>query len=75
LKQCIYNNLLVSLLAVEIKVLKLRKALYGLTQASRAWNAKLDKELIAFGFVKSKLEHAVYRRSSKKSFLLVGGVC
>jgi hypothetical protein len=54
------------------KVLKLRKALYGLRQAPRAWNAKLDKELMALGFVRSKLEHAVYRRSSKGSFLIVG---
>jgi hypothetical protein len=54
------------------KVLKLKKALYGLRQAPRAWNAKLDKELIALGFVKSKLELVVYRRSSKNSFLLMG---
>jgi hypothetical protein len=54
------------------KVLKLRKALYGLRQAPRAWNAKLDKELIALGFIKSKLDHAVYRRSNKNSFLIVG---
>ena len=54
------------------KVLKLRKALYGLRQAPRAWNAKLDKELVALGFVRSKLEHAVYRRSCKNSFLLMG---
>jgi hypothetical protein len=54
------------------KVLKLEKALYGLRQAPRAWNAKLDKELIALGFVRSKLEHAVYKRSSSKSFLIVG---
>ena len=32
----------------------------------------MDKELIALGFVRSKLEHAVYRRSNKSSFLLVG---
>jgi hypothetical protein len=43
-----------------------------LRQAPRAWNAKIDSELIALGFVKSKLEHAVYRRSSRNSFLLVG---
>jgi hypothetical protein len=54
------------------KVLKLKKALYGLRQAPRAWNVKLDKELIALDFVKSKLEHVVYRRSSKNSFLLMG---
>ena len=54
------------------KVLKLRKALYGLRQAPRAWNSKLDKELIALGFTKSKLEHAVYRRGNQESFLIVG---
>ena len=54
------------------KVLKLRKALYGLRQAPRAWNAKLDKEMMALGFERSKLEHAVYRRTSKNSFLIVG---
>jgi hypothetical protein len=53
-------------------VLKLKKALYGLRKAPRAWNAKLDKELIALDFVKSELEHVVYRRSSKNVFLLVG---
>jgi heterodisulfide reductase subunit B len=54
------------------KVLKLKKALYGLRQAPRAWNAKLDEELIDLGFERSKLEHAVYKRRSKGSFLLVG---
>jgi len=54
------------------KVLRLKKALYGLRQAPRAWNSKLDKELIALGFLKSKLDNAVYRRSSRDSFLLVG---
>ena len=54
------------------KVLRLRKALYGLKQAPMAWNAKLDKELISLGFERSKLDHAVYRRSNRNSFLLVG---
>ena len=54
------------------KVLKLRKALYGLKQAPRAWYAKLDRELQALGFVRSKLEHAVYVRRNSRSFLLVG---
>ena len=54
------------------KVLKLRKALYGLKQAPRAWNAKLDRELLALGFVRSKMDHAIYRRKNRNSFLLVG---
>jgi hypothetical protein len=34
----------------EGKVLHLRKALYGLWQAPRAWNAKLDSTLRRMGF-------------------------
>ena len=55
------------------KVLKLRKALYGLRQAPRAWNARLDKELLRLGFEKNPHEHAVYRRGdSSGNFLIVG---
>ena len=53
-------------------MLKLKKALYGLRQAPRAWNARLDKELLKLGFVKNPQEHDVYRRSDKTSLLLVG---
>jgi hypothetical protein len=34
----------------EHKVLKQRKALYGLHQASRAWNVKLNDTLLSLGF-------------------------
>jgi hypothetical protein len=34
----------------EHNVLKLKKALYGLRQAPRAWNAKLDNSLLSLGF-------------------------
>ena len=54
------------------KVLKLKKALYGLRQAPRAWNARLDSELVKLGFVRNPLEHAVYRRLGKDGLLLVG---
>lgn len=56
----------------ENKVLQLRKALYGLRQASRAWNAKLDESLVSLGFERSPLEHAVYKRSNGKATLIVG---
>ncbi|KAF0932405.1 hypothetical protein E2562_010320 [Oryza meyeriana var. granulata] len=44
----------------EHKVYRLRKALYGLRQAPRAWNAKLDDSLMSLGFQRSITEHAVY---------------
>jgi hypothetical protein len=34
----------------EHEVLKLRKALYRLHQALRAWNVKLDNTLLSLGF-------------------------
>ena len=56
----------------EHKVLKLHKALYGLRQAPRAWNIKLDRTLISLGFEKSPLEHAMYKRGKGRDHLLVG---
>jgi hypothetical protein len=54
------------------KVLRLRKALYGLRQAPRAWNSKLDASLTSLGFEKCPLEHALYRKGDSNTFLLVG---
>ena len=56
----------------EHKVLKLKKALYGLRQAPRAWNAKLDNTLLALGFQKSEAEHGVYIRGLGEARLIVG---
>lgn len=56
----------------EHKVLKLHKALYGLKQAPRAWNAKLDRTLVALDFQKCPTEHAMYKRRGNGSNLLVG---
>lgn len=38
----------------------------------RAWNSKLDKTLLSFGFERSPLEHVVYKRRNQNSVLLVG---
>jgi hypothetical protein len=55
----------------EGKVLRLRKALYGLRQALRAWNSKLDDTLKKMDFVQSEHEHAMYSRSHDDDILLV----
>jgi hypothetical protein len=44
----------------EGKVLHLRKALYSLRQAPRAWNAKLDSTLKGMGFGQSPHEAVIY---------------
>ncbi|GJQ93568.1 zinc finger, CCHC-type containing protein [Tanacetum coccineum] len=49
------------------KVYKLIKALYGLSQAPRAWNVKLDQTLKSLDFKKCNLEQAVYTKRSKTS--------
>jgi len=56
------------------KVLRLNKALYGLKQAPRAWNARLDQELRKLGFNRSLEEHAMYRKGTGSTLILVG-VC
>ncbi|CAO2193121.1 unnamed protein product [Urochloa humidicola] len=57
---------------MEGKVCRLRKALYGLRQAPRAWNTKLDATLRKMGFEQSPHDAAVYRRGRGGSSLLVG---
>jgi hypothetical protein len=56
----------------EEKVLRLSKALYGLRQAPRAWNAKLDATLLSLGFQRCPSEHAVYMRCNGDERLLLG---
>ena len=58
----------------EHKVYHLHKALYGLHQAPRAWNQKLDEKLSALGFSKCPSEHAIYCRGKGDERPVVG-VC
>jgi hypothetical protein len=53
-------------------VLHLCKALYGLWQAPRAWNDKLDSTLKGMGFAPSPHEAAIYRRGNGGNTLLMG---
>jgi hypothetical protein len=56
----------------EGKVLRLRKTLYGLRQAPRAWNTKLDSTLKGMGFGQSPHEAAIYQRGNGGNAMLVG---
>ena len=42
------------------KVCRLNRSLYGLKQASRAWNQKIDKALQELGFTKSVADYCIY---------------
>jgi hypothetical protein len=53
-------------------VLCLHKALHGLCQAPRAWNAKLDATMVSLGFQKCSSEHDMYTRSREGGLLIVG---
>jgi Reverse transcriptase (RNA-dependent DNA polymerase) len=55
----------------EYKVLKLYNAFYGLRQAPRSWNSKLDKSLRTLSFERCSLEHAMYMRNQGKEKLIV----
>lgn len=55
----------------EGKVYKLRKALYGLRQAPRAWNNKLNQILCELQFRKCSKEPSVYRKMVNGELLVV----
>jgi hypothetical protein len=56
----------------EHQVFKLHKALYGLHQASIAWNQKLDESLESLGFKRSPSDHATYCRGAGGERLVLG---
>ncbi|PKI72950.1 hypothetical protein CRG98_006650 [Punica granatum] len=56
----------------EEKVYRLKKALYRLKQAPRAWNSRIDAYFIREGFVKCPYEHSLYVKvNSGEDMLLV----
>lgn len=53
------------------KVLKLKKAIYGLKQASREWHKKVDTCMLANGYIKSKIEPCLYIKIDGSSKTIV----
>jgi hypothetical protein len=54
------------------KALQLHKTLYGLRQAPRAWNTKLDSTLLSLGFRRCISKDRVYTRGNTEHRLIVG---
>jgi hypothetical protein len=52
-------------------VCKLKKALYGLKHAPRAWYYRLDKYLQQAGFKKGSVDNNLYIKVSQDSILLI----
>ena len=50
---------------------KLNRSLYGLKQASRAWNQKFHGFLTKFGFIRSSADSCVYVKSEESSLTLI----
>lgn len=53
------------------KVCCLKKSLYGLKQASRVWNEKLDSALKSFGMEQSVVDPCIYFKSENGCILIV----
>jgi len=54
----------------EDYVYKLDKALYGVKQAPRAWNKKIDRFLIQQGFTKCVNGHGIYCRNTTNKLII-----
>jgi hypothetical protein len=56
----------------EHMVHRLQKAMYGLRQAPRVWNVKLENTLLSFGFSRSSSEMTLYTRRVDGEQLVIG---
>lgn len=55
----------------QMRFYKLHKALYGLRQAPRAWNKRIDSFLIDISFKRCVSEHGVYVRTDTKEGVII----
>ena len=54
------------------KVLRLKKALYSLHQAPRAWYSKLNNTLLSLNFQRSLSKYAIYTKRRREAQLVIG---
>ena len=55
----------------ENKVYRLKKSLYVLKQAPRAWNSRIDNYFQGCGFVKCPYDHSVYIKKNADDEILI----
>jgi hypothetical protein len=55
----------------EGEVCKLNRSIYGLKQASRAWNIKIHGFLIKFGFIRSSADPCVYIKKEEDCLTII----
>lgn len=55
----------------EYKVCHLKKALYGLRQAPRAWYSRIEKYFLENGFKKCPFEHTLFVKEATKKILII----
>ena len=53
------------------KVCRLKKAIYGLKQSSRAWNTRINTFLLNLGYIKSQYEPCLYIKRAKNCFIVI----
>ena len=56
----------------EHLVCRLKRSLYELKQASRAWSQKLESHLCHQGFKREEVEHCLYVKGSRAAQILIG---
>jgi|SRR5882762_7241992 len=56
----------------EDEIWELQKGLYGLPQGGHIWNKKMNKEMIAIGFIRIKCEYCLYFCQDKDGTILTG---
>lgn len=71
LNETIYMEQPPGFVTEENKVRMLLKSIYGLKQASRMWNLKVQELLTMNGYIQSKCEPCVYMKKNERDFTII----
>ena len=57
------------------KMCKLQRSIYGLVQASRSWNIRLDELIKAYSFIQAYGEACIYKKVSGSTTAFLISIC